>query len=108
MSSRLKTVPRRPLDAKRSNIYEGGMNVGNNRNNGSKVAVTLKRLNLKLPLPVFNELDELAKDTGRTMTDVIRLGLSLAALAIDEKKAGHKLVITDANGTTLKEIILAK
>ena len=67
----------------------------------------VKRLNLNLSEDVFNELSRLAKDRRSSMTEIIRLALSLAKVALDEVKQGNKLVVTTADGTAVKELVIA-
>lgn len=67
-----------------------------------------KRLNLDLPVSTFKELEELASRSGRSMKEVMRTALGLVKLAYDEAAQGHKLTITSASGTPIKEIVLPK
>ena len=78
------------------------------RNNVTALTTKTKRLNVNLPEPVFNELDKIAKESGRTMTDVVRIALGLVAVALSEEKVGHKLAVMEPNGTVLKELVLPK
>lgn len=68
----------------------------------------IKRLNVNLPTPVFRELEEIADSTGRSLTEIVRLGLGLVAIATDAEKSGHRLVVADRNGGMLRELILPK
>src|ERR1044072_757584 len=78
------------------------------RNNVTALTTKTKRLNVNLPEPVFNELDKIAKESGRTMTDVVRIALGLVATALSEEKVGHKLAVLEPNGKVLKELVLPK
>jgi hypothetical protein len=40
------------------------------------------------------------------MTDVVRLGLGLVKIALEAKKDGNRLVVTNSEGQPLKEIVL--
>lgn len=71
-------------------------------------AVSTTRLNLKLPNAVFSELQTMSLESGRTMTEIVRIGLALAALAADEEKAGRKLAVVGTDGNVVKEIVFAK
>lgn len=66
----------------------------------------MRRLNVNLPEPVFKQLQELANESGQTLTQVVRNGLGLADIAYKEATIGHKLAITDKRGKVLKEIAL--
>lgn len=70
--------------------------------------VKTKRLNVNLPEPVFGELEEIADQSGRSLTEVVRLALGLLAHATDAQRAGHKLAVVDSRGRLLKELVLAK
>jgi Ribbon-helix-helix protein, copG family len=67
----------------------------------------VKRLNLNLSEEVFNELSRLAKERRSSMTEIIRLALSLVKVALYEAKQGNKLVVTTADGTAVKELVVA-
>lgn len=71
-------------------------------------ATNTKRLNINLPSAVFQDLEDRAKKSGRTMTEVIRMGLGLVAIAFEEERKGHKLLIADADGKPLREVVLPK
>ncbi len=78
------------------------------RSKVSPITSRTKRLNVNLPESVFGELDQIARDSGRTMTDIVRIALGLVAVVLSEEKRGHKLAIAEPNGKLLKEIILPK
>ena len=40
------------------------------------------------------------------MTELVRLGLGLARLAVEAEEKGHRLVVVNAEGQPLKEIVL--
>jgi hypothetical protein len=71
-------------------------------------ATEVKRLNVNLPAAAFEELQRMASNSGRSMTEVVRLALGLAKIAIEEEKKDHKLVVAQADGQILKEIVLPK
>ncbi len=68
--------------------------------------MTKSRLNLNLNEAARTELNNLAKVTDRSITELVRLALSVLKVLIDELRAGHKLVVTKADGTLVKELIL--
>jgi hypothetical protein len=65
-----------------------------------------KRVNFVLSEKAHSELVGLAKETRRTMTELVRLGLGLARVAIEAQRNGNRLVVTNAAGDAIKEIIL--
>jgi hypothetical protein len=40
------------------------------------------------------------------MTEIVRLALGLVRVAISESRQGNKLIVTNAKGEPLKEIVL--
>lgn len=67
-----------------------------------------KRLNVNLPVEVFEELEVLAEESGRTLTEIVRLALGLVNLALNEHKAGNRLAILDAQERVVKEVLLPR
>jgi Ribbon-helix-helix protein, copG family len=70
-----------------------------------KKPAPVRRLNLNLPEKTFEELQRLAAETGRTLTEMIRIGISLAQVAVDEDARGRKLAVINQEGQVLKEIV---
>jgi predicted DNA-binding ribbon-helix-helix protein len=66
----------------------------------------MKRLNINLPDPIYEDLLEIAKESGLTMTQVIRNALGLVDLSHREGKRGNKLTVSDSNDKVLKEIVM--
>jgi hypothetical protein len=67
-----------------------------------------RRLNINLPENVAQDLERLANDSGRTMTDVVRTALGLVKIAQEVKDKDQKLIVADAEGKPLKEIVLPR
>jgi hypothetical protein len=67
-----------------------------------------KRLNINLPTSVYNELQKLSVQSGRSMTEVIRTGFGLAKIAIEEGEKDRRLAVTTPDGKILKEIVITK
>lgn len=65
-----------------------------------------RRLNLMIPAAAGEEVDALAEESGRSITELVRLSLSLLKVVIDERKQGHKLIVTTSEGQPLKELVL--
>lgn len=68
----------------------------------------VRRLNINLPTSIANDLEALSQKTGRSMTEVVRNALGLVKIASDAADNNQKLVITDAKGKPVKEIVLPK
>lgn len=66
---------------------------------------TMHRLNVHIPTTLFQDLEQLSNEEGRTMTEIIRLGLGLAHLATTEKKKGGTLAIIDEHGIIHKVVL---
>lgn len=65
-----------------------------------------KRLNFAISERARQELEEIARDHERTMTDVIRLGISLAKIALEASRRGDKILIARPDGEPIKELVL--
>lgn len=65
-----------------------------------------KRLNLDLTPEAFELLKKLADESNRNMADVLRTGLALYGIAVEEKSKGNDLAIVKDNQVK-KEIMLS-
>jgi predicted DNA-binding protein len=72
------------------------------------VKAKVRRLSINLPDKTFAELERLADESGRTLTEVIRLAIGLAQVAIDEESHDRKLAVIEPNGKLLKELVLLR
>jgi hypothetical protein len=64
------------------------------------------RINLKLSEAARADVDRLAVQTHSTITELVRLSLSLLRIAIEEIRKGNKLIITTADGQPLRELVI--
>ena len=56
---------------------------------------------------VFEYLQLLAKESHRSMTDVVRTALGLVKLAMEEEKKGNRIAISDSEGkAVLQRVVL--
>jgi hypothetical protein len=69
-------------------------------------AATGKRLNHVVPEKLYKQVVQLSEETRLDITDITRLGLGLAILFIKEAQKGNKIVVTDADGAPIKELVL--
>jgi Arc/MetJ-type ribon-helix-helix transcriptional regulator len=67
-----------------------------------------RRLNINLPSKVAEDLEKLATDSGRSMTDVVRTALGLVKIAQDVTDRDQKLIVADSEGKPLREIVLPR
>ena len=65
-----------------------------------------RRLNINLPAQMANDLETLAANSGKSMTEVIRNALGLVKLAQEVADKNQKLLIADSNDKPLKEIVI--
>jgi len=65
-----------------------------------------KRVKFVLSEKAYSELALMSKRTGRSMTELVRLGLGLIKIALEAEENSHKLIVTNADGNPLKEIVL--
>lgn len=68
--------------------------------------VPLARLNLNLPRSLHEDLVLLARQLGKSLTELVRLGLGIVFLAYTELKPGYKLAICDSEDRVVKELLL--
>lgn len=67
-----------------------------------------RRLNINLPPKVAEDLEKLANDSGRSMTEVVRTALGLVKIAQEVTDKDQKLIVTNSDGKPLKEIVLPR
>jgi hypothetical protein len=65
-----------------------------------------KRLNLDLPLTSYEQLLQLCKETGKNISEILRIGLSIYLMANEANKKGQSLGIVQGD-KVVKEIIIA-
>jgi hypothetical protein len=65
-----------------------------------------KRVNFVLSEKAHSDLVSFAKETRRSMTELVRLGLGLIKIALEAERAGNKLIVTNSTGEPIKEIVL--
>ena len=51
-----------------------------------------------------SHIDELARESGVTVTKFVRMGLALAEIMAKTKKEGNRLAVVDADGQIVHEI----
>lgn len=66
---------------------------------------TPKRLNLNLSAQVYADLNNLSIRTGRSLSEIVRLGLGLAKF-VYELGSDEKLGVFDKEGKLLREVRL--
>ena len=69
-----------------------------------QVLAKTKRVNLNLAMKSYQDLESLAEKTGRTMTDIVRFGLALVKLYLEEHEKGNILLVASRNGKAISEI----
>jgi hypothetical protein len=65
-----------------------------------------RRLNLNLSPQAYADAVKLSEETSRTLTELIRLGLGLVKIAVEESRKRNKLIVTTEDGKPLKELVL--
>jgi hypothetical protein len=66
----------------------------------------MRRLNLNLPQKAYDEVALLSKTHQRSMTEIFRIGIALVKIALDASANGSKLTVTDAEGKSVKEVVI--
>ena len=65
-----------------------------------------RRINLNLSEKAYKDLQDLAQETNRSMTEIVRLGLGLVKIAVREAAASNRLLVASENGEPIREIVL--
>jgi len=65
-----------------------------------------KRLAITLSERAYNDLRQIAANTSRPMSDVIRIGIGLYKVAAEVSRENNKLMVVSRDGKPLKEIVL--
>ena len=68
--------------------------------------MAVRRLNLTLPVDVYEQLNALAKEDAQSMKEIVRQAFALVKVAHDERKAGNKLAVLSKDNKTIKELVL--
>jgi len=79
--------------------------VGNKTETETDVSIKRKRLNLDLTPAAYKLLQDLASESGRSMTDILRIGLALVGIAQEEATRGRSLGVIEGE-KVIKEIVL--
>ncbi len=66
----------------------------------------VKRVNFVLSERAYTELQGLSKETNRSMTELIRLGLGLVKIALDAARNNQRIVVTSSDGQPVKELVI--
>jgi plasmid stability protein len=73
-----------------------------------EIVTGVRRLNVNLPEGLHEELRVLAERSGRSMTDLVRTGLSLVTVAFAEAERSNTLAIADSEGNLIKQILVLR
>ncbi len=65
-----------------------------------------RRLSINLSEKAYQQLQDLARESGRSMTDLVRTALGVVKIAYDEKEKDHRLVIASREGRPIREIVI--
>lgn len=77
-------------------------------NGGPRERPTMKRLNINLPASLLEELQQLADDQGKSMTEVVRTALGLVHIAYTQTGTDRYLTISDNHGNAIKQIVVPR
>lgn len=72
----------------------------------SMASPALKRVNFVISERAHATLLRIAHDTNRSMTDIIKLGLGLAQIVLEEMEKDNRIVVTTQTGQPVKELVL--
>ncbi len=66
----------------------------------------VKRLNFILSDTAYRELQQLAKESRRSMTELVRYGIGIMKIAIEAQRDGNRLMIVDRTNKAVREIVI--
>jgi len=66
----------------------------------------MKRINFYLSDKSHADLSNLSKETKRSMTELVRLGVGLMKVALEADRNGDKLLVVTKEGQTRCELVL--
>jgi len=64
----------------------------------------VRRLNVNLPVIEHEQLREIARSTGRTMTECVKAALRLLVRTVDEERQGNRLAFVSGDGALIQEV----
>jgi hypothetical protein len=64
------------------------------------------RLNVILPDRTHADMIALGRETRRSLTELVRLGLGLVRVAVEAERSGNRLMVATEGGVPIKEIVL--
>ena len=65
-----------------------------------------RRLNFVLNQKAYDDLCGMSGTNRRSMTELVRIGLTLVKHALEAEQNGQRLVVANGAGETVKEIVL--
>lgn len=68
----------------------------------------IRRLNVNLSEQVYDELQELAGRTGRTVSDLVRLALAVIRVILTEVGPDQNLYVGTRDGKVKKQIVIPR
>jgi hypothetical protein len=67
-----------------------------------------RRLNVNLPEGSYEEIRALADRSGRSISEIVRTGLGLVSIAMEEASRNNYLAVSSSEGKLLRQIVLPK
>lgn len=64
------------------------------------------RINLNLTPAARAAVDKLSDETGSSITELVRLALSLLKVVIEERRKGNKVIITNDEGVPQMQLVI--
>ena len=68
--------------------------------------VSTKRIGLNLSESAYADLTRLSAQTGKNMTEIMRLALSVIKIVLIEVQNGNRIMLADKDGKAIREFIL--
>jgi len=77
------------------------------RKKAARRRVETRKMSLNLPEEAYAQLKELANESHRSMTDVIRVGLGLVKIALQEERRDRSLAVVE-DEEIVKQILIPR
>jgi hypothetical protein len=66
----------------------------------------VERITLNVTAGFKEDVEQLAESNGHTLTDLVKIAISLLRVVIEERKKGNKLVIVSSEGVPQMQLVI--
>ena len=73
---------------------------------GATLLKKTNRINLNLSASARADVDWMTEETQTSITELVRLALSLLKVVIEEKRKGNEIIVTSKDGTPQTRLVI--